>query len=617
MIDGPVILGSKTVRALGSGFWFGEQTGLEGPWVSPIYTSMFLLYLAVVLSKSGKGSPLKYMVLYYTVITSIVEIARVIWDVSRFALVIAALHNLAEWGVIGFACFAETAAITNWWWSQVWILLVAQWIMFAPTITLTGIGEEITGLACDILLIIVWSRLWILSDARKRKYVFWGWLGALLHMSEILPLAALLIGVVHTPNIPACLLIAITTPITFWSYGKMVQLWQSSGDPDLVSPSQGSKSAAATVPTYLLMIIGAMILSAILLLGPTALIPKCPISDMTVAPNGALPLNPAPGFGAVTIDKLYGSGSGLNSSAGNTTMLGGALSGASQKPPPAPSNELLCESSVMLTGFTKVVAKPGMGKELLSMAATMPGVIRQEDGCIAYDVSYGADESVNFHETWSSIRTMLRSIYVYPTVARVFFSERFRNLSQNHTVEGPFMTMLPCSQAQAEAKPVSASYSVVVNAPIDCLWSALDSPEAALYPGVQNITTISTWLRVLNFADYSMSVLRQMPPLPAVPQPANGHSLAFYIVAGGVVDTLCEMYKGTYILTPSEQGPMKTVLTYDVEIVAKSASQTTELNSLVTSTILNEKLPHLQTLGEAKCAHALPASDLHSRISKA
>ncbi len=27
--------------------------------------------------------------------------------------------------------------------SQVWILLVAQWIMFAPTITLTGIGEEV------------------------------------------------------------------------------------------------------------------------------------------------------------------------------------------------------------------------------------------------------------------------------------------------------------------------------------------------------------------------------------------------------------------------------------------------------------------------------------------
>ena len=33
--------------------------------------------------------------IYYTIITGIVEIARVIWDVSRFALVIAALHNLA------------------------------------------------------------------------------------------------------------------------------------------------------------------------------------------------------------------------------------------------------------------------------------------------------------------------------------------------------------------------------------------------------------------------------------------------------------------------------------------------------------------------------------------
>ena len=62
------------------------------------------------------------------------------------------------------------------------------------------------------------------------------------------------------------------------------------------------------------------------------------------------------------------------------------------------------------------------------------------------------------------------------------------------------------------------------------------------------------------------------------------------------MDTLCEMYKGTYVLTPSEQGPAKTVLTYDVTMVAKSAAQTTELNSLVTRTILNDKLPHLQTV---------------------
>ena len=33
---------------------------------------------------------------------------------------------------------------------------------------LACVALQITGLACDILLIIVWSRLWILSDARKR-----------------------------------------------------------------------------------------------------------------------------------------------------------------------------------------------------------------------------------------------------------------------------------------------------------------------------------------------------------------------------------------------------------------------------------------------------------------
>ena len=41
----------------------------------------------------------------------------------------------------------------------------------------------------------------------------------------------------------ACILIAITTPVTFWSYSKMVQGWQASRDPDLVSASQGSPSA--------------------------------------------------------------------------------------------------------------------------------------------------------------------------------------------------------------------------------------------------------------------------------------------------------------------------------------------------------------------------------------
>ena len=49
----------------------------------------------IIKLKSRMTAVSSMQVVYYIVITGIVEIARVIWDVSRAALVIAALHNLA------------------------------------------------------------------------------------------------------------------------------------------------------------------------------------------------------------------------------------------------------------------------------------------------------------------------------------------------------------------------------------------------------------------------------------------------------------------------------------------------------------------------------------------
>ena len=49
----------------------------------------------------------------------------------------------AEWGIVGFACFSEPEALKSWWRSQGWILLVMQWILFAPTMYLVGMGEEV------------------------------------------------------------------------------------------------------------------------------------------------------------------------------------------------------------------------------------------------------------------------------------------------------------------------------------------------------------------------------------------------------------------------------------------------------------------------------------------
>ena len=49
---------------------------------------------------------------------------------------------------MGFTCFSEPEALKSWWRSQVWILLVMQWILFAPTMYLVGMGEEVQPQSC-------------------------------------------------------------------------------------------------------------------------------------------------------------------------------------------------------------------------------------------------------------------------------------------------------------------------------------------------------------------------------------------------------------------------------------------------------------------------------------
>ena len=56
--------------------------------------------------------------------------ARALADASCAA---AALHNLAEWGVICFALLSDLPAdgkpaTRGWWFSQLWILLVSNWV---------------------------------------------------------------------------------------------------------------------------------------------------------------------------------------------------------------------------------------------------------------------------------------------------------------------------------------------------------------------------------------------------------------------------------------------------------------------------------------------------------
>ena len=61
---------------------------------------------------------------------------------------------------------------------------------------------QVAGLTCDWLLVIVWGRLAALGPRPVPAFAWFGCAAACLHMAEILPLVALLVGLVQTPWIP-------------------------------------------------------------------------------------------------------------------------------------------------------------------------------------------------------------------------------------------------------------------------------------------------------------------------------------------------------------------------------------------------------------------------------
>ena len=86
---------------------------------------------------------------------------------------------------------------------------------------------------------------------------------------------------------------------------------------------------------------------------------------------------------------------------------------------------------------------------------------------------------------------------------------------------------------------------------------------------------------------------------------------------GGLVDTMCEMYKGQITLTPSMEGPSKTVLTYDATMVAKTASMTAQVNSFIADALVNDKLPHIQKVTVSPSFTTRPSSSVILRLSQA
>ena len=65
---------STPCKLLRAAYWFGPQTGLEGPWVAPLFTAGILFYLATLNHRDGKRSLVRNLVTAYIAITGVVEV---------------------------------------------------------------------------------------------------------------------------------------------------------------------------------------------------------------------------------------------------------------------------------------------------------------------------------------------------------------------------------------------------------------------------------------------------------------------------------------------------------------------------------------------------------------
>lgn len=71
--------------------------------------------------------------------------------------------------------------------------------------------------------------------------------------------------------------------------------------------------------------------------------------------------------------------------------------------------------------------------------------VRKEEGSQVWDFAYdGSKEMAVVTETWSNIRTMLKHVYISPTVRRVFYSREFAHTIQKQNLKGPLAVSPGC-----------------------------------------------------------------------------------------------------------------------------------------------------------------------------
>lgn len=640
------VLGMKGFNAFGSSYKFGHEDGpddmgmpgIEGPWVAPIFTAgiLFIIAYLVYFAKVGNRPPtlLRKIIALYAFNTAVVEVCRFVFDVNRFALVWAALHNLAEWGIIGHLVVNEGLVGTFFKRSLLWIWLVSQVVLFAPFMA-GALAEQVAGIWCDWLLVFLMTYHFLVrkdsTDPKVLAVYRWGFYGAIAHMLEILPLVSLLVGLVTLPSIAGSILIAVSEPLTFYFYYMFALEWDKSllDQPLEAAPAAGDADAPAAdvhasdapngrahqatpydqtgvyltgdkpgqhgteLPLRVKVTIGVItiLLGLLTVVVPVLVIPGC---NATPPPN----FMPMP-----SLFKGFGS-------AAPPTPVPSVVSVAPDAARP------LCSAPQTVEGSTFVVARPGRARELATMLESHPMLARKAEGNLKYELSETTDNMFRIDERWSSKRTMF-SWLTTPT-PRSYLTPAFSELVLSVDVKGPFHPFIPCAAAAQQPREYLIREPVVVNAPLTCVWAQLNNFSDAS-TSVGNIA----WRGNVDGNPDLRAVMEPFPKppanctmrqfrqtLPAVPQPPNGHQLIFHSLSGCWLDpaqsALVETQSTEIVVVPHAGGSPttgSTHLAYTLRLSPKNSTVTEEmLAGFRAGNAVH--VPALKELLERRCAGA-------------
>ncbi|CEM33832.1 unnamed protein product [Vitrella brassicaformis CCMP3155] len=236
------------------------------------FGAMLTMAIRTTLSARARAAPrsfLRSVIVAYSVATPIFALVFGLYGSSKLLLVLAALHNLCEWGII-WHLVLETSAITpTFYGSVLWIWTIVSIVAVAPTLELAVAIEQPFGLWCDFLLFFLMLKR--LSEVQEgdvylRRLFLMGLVASIVHFGQIF---TLILGGLGVPGTTLWLLLLVFSPlVTFGLYSEFALRWDE-------APVPPYRQHHMNVFEAFFIFILSLVLSTSVIFGPPLLF-RCP-----------------------------------------------------------------------------------------------------------------------------------------------------------------------------------------------------------------------------------------------------------------------------------------------------------------------------------------------------